>query len=170
MDRTPLPLQAETRRIKQTSSRGTRNESNQSATRTCPMNLLLSIAESLILGLWSFNLWYFLVVLSGYQCFRGTYSSHLQGWSRYGEESFGSKSKSCYDRRSVSQYVVVSSSLWNLWPDIIFCLKVAVLSLWGALSDERSGLSSVSHFHQCLVHCQRFHIIYIVHVTCFKYM
>jgi hypothetical protein len=26
-----------------------------------------------------------------------------------------SKSKSCYDRRSVSQYVVVSSSLWNLW-------------------------------------------------------
>jgi hypothetical protein len=42
------------------------------------------------------------------------------------------KSKSCYDWRSVSQYVLVSSPLWNLWPDIIFCLKVAVLSLWGA--------------------------------------
>jgi hypothetical protein len=37
-------------------------------------------------------------------------------------------SKSCYDRRSVSQYVVASSSLWNLWPDVIFCLNVAVLS------------------------------------------
>jgi hypothetical protein len=81
-----------------------------------------------------------------------------------------SKSKSCYDWRSVSQYVVVSSSLWNPWPHVIFCLKVAVLSLWGALSDERSGLSPVSYFQQCLVHCQRFNIIYIVHVTCFKYM
>jgi hypothetical protein len=73
-----------------------------------------------------------------------------------------SKSKSCYDRRSVSQYVVVSSSLWNPWPDITFCLQVAVLSLWGALSDERSGLSPVSHFHQCLVHYQRFNIPYIL--------
>jgi hypothetical protein len=72
------------------------------------------------------------------------------------------------DGRSVSQYVLMSSSLWNLWPDIIFGLKVAVLSLWGALSDERSGLPPVSHCHQCLLHCQRFNIIYIV-VTCFKY-
>jgi hypothetical protein len=36
--------------------------------------------------------------------------------------------------------------------------------------DEGSGLSPVSHCNQCLVHCQRFNIIYIVHVTCFKYM
>jgi hypothetical protein len=72
--------------------------------------------------------------------------------------------------QSVSQYVLVSSSLWNLWPDIIFGLKVAVMSLWGTLCDERSGLSPVSHCHQRLVHCQRFNIIYIVHVTCFKYM
>jgi hypothetical protein len=41
-----------------------------------------------------------------------------------------SKSKSCYDWRSVSQYVLVSRPFWNLWSDIIFCLKVAVLSLW----------------------------------------
>jgi hypothetical protein len=81
------------------------------------------------------------------------------------------KLKSCYDWRSVSHYVLVSSSLWNLWPDIILCLKVAVFFLWGALSDERSDLSPVSHCHQCLVHCQRFNIIYIVQVTtCFKYM
>jgi hypothetical protein len=39
-------------------------------------------------------------------------------------------------RLMVSQYVLVSSPLWNLWPDIIFCLKVAVLSLWGTLSDK----------------------------------
>jgi hypothetical protein len=42
-------------------------------------------------------------------------------------------------RQTISQYVVASSSPWNLWPDIIFCLKVAVLSLWSVLSDERSG-------------------------------
>jgi hypothetical protein len=67
-------------------------------------------------------------------------------------------------RQTVSQNVVVSSSLWNPWLYITFCLKVAVLFLWGALSDERSGLSPVSHFNQCLAHCQRFNIIYIVHV------
>jgi hypothetical protein len=64
------------------------------------------------------------------------------------------KSKSCYDWWSISQYVLASSPLWNLWPDIIFCLKVAVLCLWGALSAERSGLSLVSHCQQYLVHCQ----------------
>jgi hypothetical protein len=30
-------------------------------------------------------------------------------------------------------------------PDIIFCLKVAVLSLWGAHSDERTGMSPEMH-------------------------
>jgi hypothetical protein len=44
----------------------------------------------------------------------------------------------------VSQYVLISSSLRNLWPDIIFSLKVAVLSLWGSHPDERSDLSPVS--------------------------
>jgi hypothetical protein len=56
------------------------------------------------------------------------------------------KSKSRYDRRSVSQYVVVSSSLWNPWPDIILS-EIAVLSPWGALSNERSGLKSQSQSH-----------------------
>jgi hypothetical protein len=32
------------------------------------------------------------------------------------------------------------------------------------------GSVSYCQCHQCLVHCQRFKIIYIVHVTCFKYM
>jgi hypothetical protein len=38
----------------------------------------------------------------------------------------------------------VSSPLWDLWPDITYFLEVAILSLWGALSDERSDLSFVS--------------------------
>jgi hypothetical protein len=50
---------------------------------------------------------------------------------------------------------------------LLFCLNVAVLFLWGALSDERSGLPSVTHFHQCLVHCQRFNIIYI---ACYMFL
>jgi hypothetical protein len=45
--------------------------------------------------------------------------------------------------QSVSQYVLVSSLLWDLWPDITSCLKVAVFSLWGALSDKRMGLQFV---------------------------
>jgi hypothetical protein len=48
-------------------------------------------------------------------------------------------------RLTVSQYVLVSSPLWNLWRDITFCLNVAVLCVWGALSNDRSGLSLVSH-------------------------
>jgi hypothetical protein len=68
---------------------------------------------------------------------------HKLKWTHRGmkwnEQKWKSKSKSCYDRRSVSQYVVMSSSLWNPWPVVVFCLNVAVLSLWGALSDERSN-------------------------------
>jgi hypothetical protein len=103
------------------------------------------------------------------------YPSHINNSSRWSNcipstaacsTLLFSKSKSCYDWRPVSQYVVMSSLVCNLWPDIIFCLKAAVLSLWGALSDDRSGLSPVCHFQECLVHCQRFNISYIVHVTC----
>jgi hypothetical protein len=57
--------------------------------------------------------------------------------------------------KPVTRYYILSES----------CCVVSV----GTLSDEKSGLPPVSHFHQCLVHCQRFNIIYIVHVTCFKY-
>jgi hypothetical protein len=74
-------------------------------------------------------------------------------------------------RLTVSQYVLMSSPFWfpwpyvcncwrlllcicGAWPDIIFCLAVAVLFLWGALSDERPGLSPVSHCQHYLDHCQ----------------
>jgi hypothetical protein len=55
------------------------------------------------------------------------------------------KSKLHCDWWSVSLSVLVSRPGWGSWPDVPSCLKVIVLSLWGALSDERSGLSFVSH-------------------------
>jgi hypothetical protein len=54
-----------------------------------------------------------------------------------------SESESRYNWQSVSQYVLVSSPIWDFWPEIFF-FKVTVLSFEGALSDERSGLSFVS--------------------------
>jgi hypothetical protein len=33
--------------------------------------------------------------------------------------------------------------IWGLQPDINYCLRVAVLLIWGVLSDERMGLSFV---------------------------
>jgi hypothetical protein len=50
------------------------------------------------------------------------------------------RSRSYYDWWSVSLYALVSSRLSDFWPDITSCLKVVVLSLWDALSDERTGL------------------------------
>jgi hypothetical protein len=60
-----------------------------------------------------------------------------------------SKSKLFCDWQSVNQYVLVSSPLWDLWPDAAFLWKVGIWMLLscillGALSDERSGLSFVS--------------------------
>jgi hypothetical protein len=37
----------------------------------------------------------------------------------------------------------VSSPIWGSWPDIYYYLTIAVWRLWGALSDERTGLSCV---------------------------
>jgi hypothetical protein len=49
-----------------------------------------------------------------------------------------SKSKSHCDWRSVSLSVcLVSSPGWGSWPVVSSCLKITVLSMWGALSDER---------------------------------
>jgi hypothetical protein len=55
------------------------------------------------------------------------------------------KSKSRYGWRSVSQSVsqcvLISSPFGFSWPNVCCCLMVTVVSLWGALSDERLGLS-----------------------------
>jgi hypothetical protein len=37
----------------------------------------------------------------------------------------------------------VSSPGWGPWPDFFSCMKFSVLFNWGALSDERSGLSFI---------------------------
>jgi hypothetical protein len=42
---------------------------------------------------------------------------------------------------TVPETPLESSPIWDLWPAIIFCPKVPVLSLWGALSNEWLGLS-----------------------------
>jgi hypothetical protein len=79
-----------------------------------------------------------------------------------------SKSKSCYDRRSVSMsWCQVHSGARD---QMLYSVWTLLCCLCGAPSLTRGRICLVSHFQQCLVHCQRFNIIYIVHVTCFKYM
>jgi hypothetical protein len=51
-----------------------------------------------------------------------------------------SESKLCYDRQSVGQSWN-KSPIWGLRPDLYYCRTVAGLLMWGALSDERTGLS-----------------------------
>jgi hypothetical protein len=51
-----------------------------------------------------------------------------------------SKSKLCYDRRSVGQSVLVSNTHLGLTTRFCYCQAVAGLLMWGALSDERTGL------------------------------
>jgi hypothetical protein len=58
-----------------------------------------------------------------------------------------SESKSHCDWRSVSLSVLVSSPIWGSWPDI-YCLTVRSF-LWGALYDERTGLSFVYAVDLC---------------------
>jgi hypothetical protein len=58
-------------------------------------------------------------------------------------KSKSSQSHIATDGQSVSQSVLVSSPTWGSWPHISFSLTVTVLSLWGALSDERTDLSFV---------------------------
>jgi hypothetical protein len=58
-----------------------------------------------------------------------------------------SESELLYNWRSVSQYVLVSSPISDFWPEIFCCCccwKLQSCLIWGALSDERSGLSFVS--------------------------
>jgi hypothetical protein len=78
----------------------------------------------------------------------GNWTLTAHPWLNWPKKFSQSKSKSHYDQRSVSQYVLVLSRIWDFWPEtffFVFCFsKVTVLSLWGVLSDERSGLSFVS--------------------------
>jgi hypothetical protein len=55
-----------------------------------------------------------------------------------------SESELLYNWRSVSQFVLGLSPIWDFWPEIYFFFKLQSCLNWGALSDERSGLSFVS--------------------------
>jgi hypothetical protein len=83
-------------------------------------------------------------------------SSYL---SRY---KYKSESESLYGWQSVSQYVLVSSPVCERLTRYCFLFKslgleFVVLSLWGALPEERPGLSFVSH---SLVICLCVHLLF----------
>jgi hypothetical protein len=79
---------------------------------------------------------------------------------------FFSQSHVTTDSQSVSQYVVVPNSLWNLWPDSIFCLKVAMLSVRCPLWREVGSV-----FYQSLssVFSPLSKIQYNLHCTCYVF-
>jgi hypothetical protein len=71
---------------------------------------------------------------------------HINNWAMSASMTLKYKymSKSHCDWCSVGQSVNLGvDPIWGSWPDIYYCLKVMVLFLCGALSDERTGLSFV---------------------------
>jgi hypothetical protein len=52
--------------------------------------------------------------------------------------------------------------IWGLRPDLYYCQTVAGLLMWGALSDERTGLSFARLSQQKYLSCQ------YVQFTCYK--
>jgi hypothetical protein len=84
-----------------------------------------------VLGLWSIR-----INISPFiKDFRG--GEHMMSLSNSKSKP---KSKICYDRRSVGQAVLVSSTHLALTTTFYYCRTVAGLLMWGALSDERTGL------------------------------
>jgi hypothetical protein len=68
-------------------------------------------------------------------------------------------------RLTVSQYVLVSSILVGLATRYYFlseccCLKFAVLYLWGALSDEKTGMQFAVHSRNGPSHAEPVTILY----------
>jgi hypothetical protein len=70
-----------------------------------------------------------------------------QGRGAQGHASSKSKSKSHYDRRSVSQYVLVWSPIWDFWPEFFFLPKLHSCLL-GATSLTRGRVCHMSMLHQ----------------------
>jgi hypothetical protein len=62
--------------------------------------------------------------------------------SQHKREVLGrTESKLSYDRKWVGQSLSVSSPIWGPRPDVCYCQTVAGLLTFGALSDEKTGLS-----------------------------
>jgi hypothetical protein len=60
---------------------------------------------------------------------------------KLGHVMWKSKSKLCYDRRSVCKSVLGSSPIWGSRPGFCYCKTDAGLLIWDALSEDRTGLS-----------------------------
>jgi hypothetical protein len=75
------------------------------------------------------------------------------------------KSKSHYNWRSASQYVRVSSPLWDLWPEITFCPKVVFSKLLSFLCGAPSlTRGRVCHLSISVVIYQYLHPKFTLHV------
>jgi hypothetical protein len=60
------------------------------------------------------------------------------------EDSFTNQSQSQSYVTTDGQSASLSwnkASIWGIRPEIYYCLTIAGLLMWGALSDERTGLS-----------------------------
>jgi hypothetical protein len=55
-----------------------------------------------------------------------------------------SKSKLCYDRQSVGQFLLMSSRIWGPRQDFCYCRTVTGLFMWSTPSDERTDPSFLS--------------------------
>jgi hypothetical protein len=62
-------------------------------------------------------------------------------------------------RLTVSQYVLVSSPVWDLWPDITSCLKVSVWKLLCCLYGE----PSLKRGQVCSLQCSRSELVTILY-------
>jgi hypothetical protein len=81
----------------------------------------------------------------------------VAGWLPSHNTSSTVDSQSVIDSKSVRQSVLASSPILGSRPDFCYWQIVAVLSMWGALSDERPGLlftavtvSSTCHLYTIL--------------------
>jgi hypothetical protein len=67
--------------------------------------------------------------------------SHKICTAPHSRRRHSSKSKLCYDRRSVGQSILKWSPIWGPKPNVYYCQTVAGSLTWGALSDDKTGLS-----------------------------
>jgi hypothetical protein len=69
--------------------------------------------------------------------------SHFSQRQLSADSTDKSESKLFYDRRSVGQFVLVSSPAWSTRSDFCYCQTFAGLLVWGFLFDEKTGLSFI---------------------------
>jgi hypothetical protein len=106
--------------------------------------LLMVLASTVILCFWlRREPWPYFCSFQIYTCFEMGPPCPVGPCHIVSERTAENTQESRYDRRSVGQSVLVSSPFWGSWPDINYCLTITVMSMSGAPSDKRSGLSFV---------------------------